>query len=118
MPRKTDAPLASIIASLRRHIAFLRKRGWKESALLLEVARLDLQARSHAISDRELRALCTILGSRKARTTTAALKRLLDGAGDTMHSQDTAANRRPSIRVVPSMVPHVRRSRGARREAR
>jgi hypothetical protein len=118
MPRKTDGPLASVIASLRRHIAFLRKGGWKESAQLLEIARLDLQVRARTISDHELRALCTALGARKARTTTAALKRLLDGAGDTMHSQDTAANRRPSIRVVPSTLPHVRRSRGARREAR
>jgi hypothetical protein len=113
-----DGPLASVIAALRKHIAFLRKRGWKESAQLLEVARFDLQVRAHTISDRELRALCTALRAREGRTTTAALKRLLDGAGDTMHSQDTAANRRPSNRAVPSTVPHVRRLRGARREAR
>jgi hypothetical protein len=115
---KMDGPLANIVSSLRTQIAFLRKHGWKESAQLLEIAKLDLQARARTISDHELRALCMVLGARKARTTTAALKRLLDGAGDTTPVQETAANRRPSIRVVPSTVPHVRRTRGARRQAR
>jgi hypothetical protein len=118
MAMKMNGPLASVIRSLRRHIAFLRRRGWKESAQLLEIAQLDLQTRARTISDHELRSLCTILGTRKARVTTAALKRLLDGAGEATHSQETAANRRPSIRAVPATVPHVRRARGARRAAR
>jgi hypothetical protein len=118
MARKMDGPLASVISSLRRHIAFLRKRGWKESAQLLEIAKLDLQARARTISDHELRSLCTVLGARKARATTVALKRLLDGAGDATHSQEAAANRRPSIRPMPATVPHVRRARGAHRAAR
>jgi hypothetical protein len=118
MPMKMDGPLANVIRSLRRQIAFLRKHGWKESAQLLEIAKFDLQARARTISDHELRSLCAVLNVRKARATTAALKRLLDGAGDATHSQETAANRRPSIRAVPAAVPHVRRARGARRAAR
>jgi hypothetical protein len=118
MARKVDRPLASVIRSLRTHIAFLRERGWKESAQLLEIAQLDLQARARTISDHELRALCMVLCAHKARITTAALKRLLDGAGDITPSHETAANRRPSIRVVPTTVTHVRRTRGARRQAR
>jgi hypothetical protein len=109
-----DGLLASVIKSLSSHIAFLRRRGWKEPAHLLEIAKLDLQARARNISDRELRVLCVALGARKARASTATLKRLLDAT----HSPDTAANRRPFSRAVPLTVPHVRRSRGVRREAR
>jgi hypothetical protein len=118
MAMKMDGPLANIVSSLRTQIAFLRKHGWKESAQLLEIAKLDLQVRARTISDHELRALCTVLGACKTQATTAALKRLLDGAGDTRPSQETAANRRPSIRAVPSMVPHVRRAQRVRRQAR
>jgi hypothetical protein len=118
MPTKVDEQLAKMIQSLSKHIALLRKRGWRESVQLLEIAKLDLQLRVHVISDRELRSLCTALGSRAVPTSTAALKRLLDQAGDAAPTADTAASRRPSSRPAPIAGAHVRRARGARREAR
>jgi hypothetical protein len=118
MPTEADEQLVSVIQSLSDHAALLRKRGWKDSVQLLEIAKLDLQMRVHTISDQELRALCAVLGSPEVTTSTIALKRMLDRAGDTPPAPDLAASRRPSSRPVPAPRSHVRRARGMRREAR
>lgn len=58
MEASTTTRLSDIVAALDAHIRDIRKLGLKQPALLLEMAKLDLQMRIHDISDVELNALC------------------------------------------------------------
>ncbi len=50
--------LSDIVAALDTYIGHLRKLGLKQSALLMDMTKLDLQMRIHDITEVELDALC------------------------------------------------------------
>jgi hypothetical protein len=60
--RSTKADqLSSIVAALSGYIDIVRSLELPETAVLLDMAKLDLQMKIHAISHRELQALCDAL---------------------------------------------------------
>jgi hypothetical protein len=58
MEASTTTRLNDIVAALDAHVRHVRRLGLKQSALLLEMAKLDLQMRIHGITDVELDELC------------------------------------------------------------
>ena len=58
MEASTTIRLSDIVAALDAHGHHVRRLGLKQTALLLEMAKLDLQMRIHDITDIELDALC------------------------------------------------------------
>jgi hypothetical protein len=50
--------LSQLVETIDGHIAQLQTEGLSHTALLLELARLDLQTRLHDISEQELKELC------------------------------------------------------------
>lgn len=63
-PSRTER-LNRIVAALSEYIGVVRGYDMQETAVLLDMAKLDLQTRIHAISDREFRALCDALEFRQ-----------------------------------------------------
>ena len=53
--------LSDIVTALDVHVRYVRRMGLKHSALLLEMAKLDLQMRIHKITDAELDELCKVI---------------------------------------------------------
>jgi hypothetical protein len=53
--------LSDIVAALDVHVRHVRRLGLKQSALLLDMAKLDLQMRIHEITDLELDELCKVI---------------------------------------------------------
>ena len=60
--------LNGIVAALSQYISEVRGYDMPETAVLLDMAKLDLQTRIHAISDREFRALCDAIERRRRRS--------------------------------------------------
>src|SRR5262245_3838847 len=58
MPPDRTEQLSSIVTALTGYIDVVRSFHLRETAVLLDMAKLDLQMKIHAISDRELHALC------------------------------------------------------------
>lgn len=58
MEASTTTRLSDIVAALEAYVRHVRELGLKQTALLLEMAKLDLQMRIHDITDIELDALC------------------------------------------------------------
>jgi hypothetical protein len=58
MEASTTTRLSDIVAALDAHVRHVRRLGLKQTALLLEMAKLDLQMRIHDITDVELDELC------------------------------------------------------------
>ena len=58
MEASTTIRLNDIVAALDAYVRHVRRLGLKQTALLLEMAKLDLQMRIHDITDIELDALC------------------------------------------------------------
>ncbi len=65
-PSKTER-LSGIVAALDEYIDLVRSYNMQETAVLLGMAKLDLQMKIHSVSDRELHALCDALEIRHAR---------------------------------------------------
>jgi hypothetical protein len=63
-PSRTER-LNGIVAALSEYIREVRGYDMPETAVLLDMAKLDLQTRIHAISDREFRALCEAIERRR-----------------------------------------------------
>jgi hypothetical protein len=59
--------LRTIVTTLDDWIEFLSVEGFADAARLLAIAKLEIQIRSHNISDNELRAICDVISARKAR---------------------------------------------------
>ena len=55
--------LDGIVSALGKYISLVRAYHMEETAVLLNMARLDLQMKIHSISDSELQALCDALES-------------------------------------------------------
>src|SRR5215475_7018798 len=55
--------LDRIVSALGKYISLVRAYHMEETAVLLNMARLDLQMKIHSISDSELQALCDALES-------------------------------------------------------
>ena len=55
--------LDGIVSALGKYISLVRAYHMEETAVLLNMARLDLQMKIHSISDSELQALCDVLES-------------------------------------------------------
>ena len=55
--------LDGIVSALGKYISLVRAYHMEETAVLLDMARLDLQMKIHSISDSELQALCDVLES-------------------------------------------------------
>ena len=53
--------LSSIVAALTGYIDVVRSLELRETAVLLDMAKLDLQLKINAISDAELHALCEVI---------------------------------------------------------
>lgn len=66
-PSRTER-LNGIVAALSEYISEVRGYDMPETAVLLDMAKLDLQTRIHAISDREFRALCEAIERRWRRS--------------------------------------------------
>ena len=66
MNEETAQRLQEIVAVLDQEIAALRALGLHETAMMLGIAKLDLQTRIHGISDDELRALTNALEVRRS----------------------------------------------------
>jgi hypothetical protein len=78
MPPDRTEQLSSIVAALTGYIDVVRSFHLRETAVLLDMAKLDLQMKIHAISDRELHALCEALehhNLRKRRRRKACMDR-------------------------------------------
>jgi hypothetical protein len=58
MEASTTTRLSDIVAALDAHVRDVRRLGLKQTALLLDMAKLDLQMRIHGITDVELDELC------------------------------------------------------------
>ena len=58
MEASTTTRLSDIVAALDAYVRHVRRLGLRQTALLLEMAKLDLQMRIHDITDIELDALC------------------------------------------------------------
>jgi hypothetical protein len=58
MEASTTTRLSDIVAALDAHVRHVRRLGLKQTALLLDMAKLDLQMRIHDITDVELNELC------------------------------------------------------------
>ena len=56
--------LDGIVSALGKYISLVRAYHMEETAVLLNMARLDLQMKIHSISDSELQALCDALESK------------------------------------------------------
>jgi hypothetical protein len=56
--------LDGIVSALGKYISLVRAYHMEETAVLLNMARLDLQMKIHSISDSELQALCDVLESK------------------------------------------------------
>jgi hypothetical protein len=56
--------LDGIVSALGKYIGLVRAYHMEETAVLLNMARLDLQMKIHSISDSELQALCDVLESK------------------------------------------------------
>jgi hypothetical protein len=63
-PSRTER-LNGIVAALSEYINVVRGYDMQATAVLLDMAKIDLQTRIHAISDREFRALCDALELRQ-----------------------------------------------------
>ena len=61
LPRREQ--LGGIVSALGKYISLVRAYHMEETAVLLNMARLDLQMKIHSISDSELQALCDVLES-------------------------------------------------------
>jgi hypothetical protein len=55
--------LQAIVAAVENHMRVLRTFGLEDTARMFAIAKLDLQARLHGISDDELSAFCEALES-------------------------------------------------------
>lgn len=65
-PSRTER-LNGIVAALSEYISEVRSYDMPQTAVLLDMAKLDLQTRIHAISDSEFRALCEAIECRRQR---------------------------------------------------
>jgi hypothetical protein len=83
-PSRTER-LNGIVAALSEYISEVRGYDMPQTAVLLDMAKLDLQTRIHAISDREFRALCEAIEVRQrcapAERPTRGETTKSDGAG-------------------------------------
>ena len=77
MNADTAKRLEEIVAVLDEHIAVLRDLGFSDSAMILRIAKLDLQTKIHGISEGELRALSDALEARLAEPAGAIVIDLL-----------------------------------------
>jgi hypothetical protein len=59
--------LKEIVAALNEYIGTVNSYDMQETAVLLGMAKLDLQMKIHSVSDRELHALCDALETRRPR---------------------------------------------------
>ena len=69
LPRREQ--LGGIVSALGKYISLVRAYHMEETAVLLNMARLDLQMKIHSISDLELQALCDALESEYISPATA-----------------------------------------------
>jgi len=67
--------LSGIVAALSEYINVVRSCHLPETAVLLDMAKLDLQMKIHSISDLELQALCDALEGRRASSGGGAERR-------------------------------------------
>jgi hypothetical protein len=65
--------LSDIVGGLDAYVRHVRKLGLKQSALLLEMAKLDLQMRIHDITEPELDALCRAIERQDEEASRAAI---------------------------------------------
>jgi hypothetical protein len=106
-----DERLEAVIRALDEQISLLRSSGLNDSARLLEMARLDLQMRMHAISDEELHALCAALHAEHGDS--------LEGAAAARESAPQKhTTRASSARVVVPITSLVRRKGNVRKQVR
>jgi hypothetical protein len=75
MEASMTTQLSDIVIGLDAYIRYLRKLGLKQSALLMEMTKLDLQMRIHDITDVELDELCKAI-ERQEDKAPAAIARL------------------------------------------
>lgn len=68
MNRQRNQQLEDVIASLGDHIKAARTNALELPAMLLEMARLELQTQLHSISSEELRGFCDALRVRSLRS--------------------------------------------------
>jgi hypothetical protein len=95
-PDKTEQ-LNSIVAALTDYITVVRSFQLQETAVLLDMAKLDLQMKIHSISDRELQALCEALERQGAVTRGKRKSRALSNV-----TASSGAGRRQSVALPPA----------------
>ena len=105
-PDKTEQ-LNSIVAALTDYITVVRSFQLQETAVLLDMAKLDLQMKIHSISDRELQALCEALERQGAVTRGKRKSRALSNVAASSGAESMCATRStaiPSLSVMRSQV--------------
>jgi hypothetical protein len=65
--------LREMAATLGTQIDIARRHGLKDTALLLSMAKLDIDLKIHGISEGELRALTDVLEARRAESASATV---------------------------------------------
>ena len=73
MNEETVEQLREMEALLRAQIDVARRHGLKDTALLLSMAKLDVELKIHGISEGELRALTDVLGARRSESASATV---------------------------------------------
>jgi hypothetical protein len=75
MEAGTIERIRKITSAIDHHIGVLRGHGLDHAALMLDMARIDLESRVNAISEDEFTEFCRALERRDAGTTPAARRR-------------------------------------------
>ena len=65
--------LREMATMLGTQIDVVRRHGFKDTALLLSMAKLDIELKIHGISEGELRALTDVLGARRSESASATV---------------------------------------------
>jgi hypothetical protein len=94
--------LSKLVETIDGQIAQLQTEGLPHTALLLEMARLDLQTRLHDISEQELKELCLAIEQEElpSRTRLRSRARVPVGAAGTSLNRSGRHNARQGLRVA------------------
>jgi hypothetical protein len=94
--------LSKLVETIDGQIAQLQTEGLPHTALLLEMARLDLQTRLHDISEQELKELCLAIEQEElpSRTRLRSHARVPVGDAGTSLNRSGRHNARQGLRVA------------------
>jgi len=73
MNKETVEQLREMAEMLKAQIEVARRHGLKDTALLLSMAKLDVELKVHGISEGELRALTDLLEARRSESASATV---------------------------------------------